>query len=210
MRILNFVLISLFLAASASAQQPVQSAATTKELTIMLNQFMRDASSNNAAGFDRFFADDVVYTGSNGMVHTKADIMRSLNAPKAANASNEKEAYSAEHIVVHDFGSTAIVAFQLVAKTTHSDGKIETSNYRNTGTFLRRNSKWQVIAWQATKILEKTADNADFPVLNGAFALPKRNVRLQRECYGQVTTSRERLPKSFFRPLTSSCSGCSF
>lgn len=158
MRILSCALISLFLTAPAWAQQATKSATTTAELTTMLKQFMQDASSNNAAGFDRFFADDVIYTGSNGMVHTKADIMRSLNAPKSANASNEKETYSAEHIVVHDFGSTAVVAFQLVARTEHADGKIETSDYRDTGTFLRRNGKWQVIAWQATKIPEKTGD----------------------------------------------------
>lgn len=156
MRILGCVLISLFLAATVSRQQAPQSSGTANELTAMLNQFMRDASSNRAAGFERFFADDVIYTGSNGMVHTKADIMRSLHAPKPANAANEKETYSAEHIVVHDFGSTAIVAFQLVARTEHADGKTETSNYRDTGTFLRRKGKWQVIAWQATKIPEKT------------------------------------------------------
>lgn len=157
MRILSCVLMSLFLTASARAQQSTQSAATTKELTTMLNQFMQDAGSNNAAGFDRFFADDVIYTGSNGMVHTKADIMQSLRAPKPANASDEKQTYSAEHIVVHDFGNTAIVAFQLVARTEHAGGKIEVANYRNTGTFLRRDGKWQVIAWQATKIPEKIA-----------------------------------------------------
>ncbi|MFZ0922445.1 MAG: ROK family protein, partial [Candidatus Acidiferrales bacterium] len=76
----------LFLATSVCAQQQRQSSGTTRELTTMLNQFMRDASSNNAAGFDRFFADDVIYTGSNSMVHTKAGIMRSLNAPKPAAA----------------------------------------------------------------------------------------------------------------------------
>lgn len=154
MRILSCVLISLFLATFAHAQQATESA-TTRALTSMLNQFMQDASNNHAAGFDRFFADEVIYTGSNGMVHTKADILRSLNAPKSENAPNERETYSAEHIVVHDFGSTAIVAFQLVAQTEHADGKIGTSNYRDTGTFLQRNGKWQVIAWQATKIPEK-------------------------------------------------------
>jgi len=157
MRILCCVLVSLFLATCALAQQTAQSSGTTSELTAMLNQFMRDASSNNAAGFDLFFADDLIYTGSNGAVHTKADIMRSLNAPKSANTAKEKETYSAEHIVVHDFGSTAIVAFQLAARTEHTDGKFELSNYRDTGTFLRRNGKWQVIAWQATKIPEKAA-----------------------------------------------------
>lgn len=155
MRILSCVLIGFFLAASARAQQTTQSATTATALTTMLNQFMRDASSNHRSGFDQFFADDLIYTGSNGMVHTKADIMRSFDASKPASASKEKEVYSAEHVVVHDFGNTAIVAFQLVARTEHADGKIETSGYRDTGTFLRRNGKWQVIAWQATKIPQK-------------------------------------------------------
>ncbi|MGC1107257.1 MAG: nuclear transport factor 2 family protein [Candidatus Acidiferrales bacterium] len=147
----------LFLATFVCAQQQAQSSGATHELTAMLNQFMRDASSNNAAGFDRFFADDVIYTGSNSQVHTKADIMRSLNAPKAATAAKSKETYSAEHVVVHDFGNAAIVAFQLVARTEHADGKIEISNYRDTGTFLRRNGRWQAVAWQATKIPATTA-----------------------------------------------------
>ncbi|MFZ0333851.1 MAG: nuclear transport factor 2 family protein [Candidatus Acidiferrales bacterium] len=157
MRIAKCIIVvgCLLLATFAWAQREVQSS-TARELTAMLNQFMHDASSNNAAGFDRFFAGELIYTGSNGMVHTKADIMRSLNAPKPAAAPMGKQIYSAENVVVHDFGGTAIVAFQLVARTEHADGKIEISNYRDTGTFLRRNGRWQVVAWQATKIPEKT------------------------------------------------------
>jgi ketosteroid isomerase-like protein len=155
MRIVNWVLVSLLLGAPALRPQQAQPSNTTTELTAMLNQFMSDASNNNRAGFDRFFADDVIYTGSNGLVHTKADMMRSMSATKPAQASEEKRAYSAENILVHDFGDTAIVAFQLVAHTQDADGKTEISNYRDTGTFLRRNGRWQVIAWQATKMPEK-------------------------------------------------------
>lgn len=161
MRMAKYVLISLFLAGSACAQQAARTAssssATARELTAMLNQFMKDASANNAAGFNRFFADDLMYTGSNSMLHTKADIMGSLNTAKPASASADKQIYSAENIVVRDFGDTAIVAFQLMARTQHADGKTEISNYRDTGTFLRRGGRWQVIAWQATKVPDAKA-----------------------------------------------------
>lgn len=130
------------------------SSSTTRDLTMMLNQFLKDAGTNNRGGFDRFFADDAIYTGSNGKVRTKAEIMSSLNTPRTVTGSTDKQTYSAEHVSVHDFGNTAIVAFQLVAHTQHADGKVDVSNYRNTGTFLRRNGKWQVIAWQATKMPE--------------------------------------------------------
>lgn len=157
MRKVNCVVaFGLLLASPAWAQATAkaQPSNAKRELTTMLNQFMRDASDNDRAGFNRFFANDVIYTGSNGMVHTKADIMRSLSSPKPANA-HEQQSYSAENIVVHDFGNTAIVAFGLVARAQHADGKIEISHYRDTGTFLRRNGRWQVIAWQATKMPEK-------------------------------------------------------
>lgn len=157
MRSLACVTLMLLLASCAGAQSgaKAQPSQTARVLTAMLNQFMQDASDNNRAGFERFFADEVVYTGSNGMVRSKADIMRSLSAPKPATASAEKQTFSADKVVVRDFGNTAIVAFQLVARTQHADGKIEISNYRDTGTFLRRNGKWQVIAWQATKMPQK-------------------------------------------------------
>ena len=49
--------------------------------------------------------------------------------------------------------ATAVVAFRLVGKTNKT-GKTETANYFNTGTFVKRDGKWQAVAWQATKIPE--------------------------------------------------------
>jgi len=33
-----------------------------------------------------------------------------------------------------------------------NQGKAETVYFRNTGTFLKRNGKWQAVAWQATRV----------------------------------------------------------
>jgi hypothetical protein len=38
--------------------------------------------------------------------------------------------------------------------TSKKEGKTEVTNYLNTGTFLKRNGKWQVVSWQATKMAE--------------------------------------------------------
>lgn len=152
MKFTESMAIILLLGSAAGAQGPAESA-TAREVTGMLRQFLIDAGSSNRAGFEKFFADDVIYTRAAGVVITKADILKSLENPKPAEES--KTTYSAEDITVHDYGDTAVVAFRLVARTEHSDGKVETDHYRNTGTFLRRNGKWQVVAWQATKIPEK-------------------------------------------------------
>jgi uncharacterized protein (TIGR02246 family) len=153
---------ALFIAAvvwGLPVSQPLSSQAasstTEGELTALLTQFLNDAGTNNPAGFDRFFADDLIYTRSAGAITTKADIMRSLNSPRNESASataKPKSTFSAEDITIHPYSDTAIVAFRLVGRTEFPDGKVEIANYRNTGTFLRRNGKWQVVAWQSTKM----------------------------------------------------------
>jgi ketosteroid isomerase-like protein len=124
----------------------------TQEVTALLDEFMAGAGSGDRAIFDKFFADDVIYTRASGVVITKTSIMASLGKPSAA--SEGKSSYSAEDITVHEYGDTVIVAFRLEGRTEHADGKVETADYRNTGTFLRRNGRWQAVAWQATKISE--------------------------------------------------------
>ncbi|MGB9465420.1 MAG: nuclear transport factor 2 family protein [Candidatus Acidiferrum sp.] len=124
----------------------------THQVTALLNEFMAGAGSGDRAIFEKFFADDVIYTRATGVVITKASIMEGLGRP--APASEGKSTYSAEDITVHEYGDTVVVAFRLVGHTEHADGKVETTHYRNTGTFIRRNGRWQAVAWQATRITD--------------------------------------------------------
>lgn len=151
-RFMPVSLAVLLTVAAAGAQVPPESA-TAREVTGMLRQFLIDAARNDRAGFKKFFADDVIYTRAVGVVITKADILKNLETDKPS--ADSKTTYSAEDVTVHEYGDTAVVAFRLVALTAHNDGKMETERYRNTGTFLRRNRKWQVVAWQATTIAER-------------------------------------------------------
>ncbi|HVB07864.1 MAG TPA: nuclear transport factor 2 family protein [Candidatus Acidoferrales bacterium] len=149
MKLAKLLAILLLIVPTVWAQKDAEPA-TTHQLTAMLHQFLADAGNGNRAGFDRFFADDVIYTGSNGIVRDKTEIMNGVANMKPT--PNKKTTYSAVDITVHDFGNAAVVAFRLVARAKHKDGKIETDSYRNTGTFVRRDERWQVVAWQATKI----------------------------------------------------------
>jgi ketosteroid isomerase-like protein len=124
-----------------------------QELTALLREFMDAAGRGDRAVFDRFFADDVIYTRATGIVITKAETMESLKKPEAE-PPKEKTTYAAADITVHDYGDMAVVAFRLEGRTEQSDGKVATQHYRNTGTFLKRNGRWQAVAWQATKISE--------------------------------------------------------
>ena len=147
----NVVMIAAVVCSLAVGRASAQTKAT-EDVTALLHEFILNAGNGDRAIFDKFFADDVIYTRATGAVITKASIMEGLGKP--APASEGKSSYSAEDVTVHEYGDTVIVAFRLVERTEHADGKVETSHYRNTGTFLRRNGRWQVVAWQATKISE--------------------------------------------------------
>jgi ketosteroid isomerase-like protein len=150
-RVLSFVIITLVLALVVQAQTPAAAAPDAGELTTLLNEFLAGASRNDAAIHDRFWADDVIYTGSGGRRRGKADIMKDVRSAPAPKPGNPATVYTAEDVRIQQYGNTAVVAFRLVG-TTARDGRIEVANFLNSGTLLKRNGKWQVVNWQATRM----------------------------------------------------------
>ena len=147
-QVLSLAAVVLMLGLATHAQTPSPDAG---ELTRLLKEFLDGASRNDAAMHDRFWADDLIYTGSSGRRVGKADIMRDVRSAPARKPGDPTTTYAAEDIRIQQYGTTAIVAFRLVA-TTVKGGTSQATNYLNTGTFLKRNGKWQVVSWQATKM----------------------------------------------------------
>lgn len=118
----------------------------TDDLTEMLHDFLTNV--NDASTHDRFWADDLIYTSSRGTRTTKEQIMRGFEDAHDASPGGGP-AYSAEDVQIQAYGDAAVVAFRMVA--TPGEGS-ESQEYLNTGTFLRRDGRWQAVAWQATII----------------------------------------------------------
>jgi hypothetical protein len=136
-----------------------QTAPDAGELTRLLKEFLVGASRNDAAMHDRFWAEDLIYTGSSGRRIGKADIMRDVRSAPVPKPGDPKITYSAEDIRIQQYGDTAILAFRLVG-TTERDKKVVVTNYLNTGTFIKRNGKRQVVSWQATR-MPRPVEEAD-------------------------------------------------
>jgi hypothetical protein len=132
-----------------------QPASVEETLKRQLNEFLAAASHSPASAddkrvFNAFFADDVIYTRASGLVIGKADIMKALDEPPKA--GDPTPSYAGEDVTVRrpgGNGAVVIVALRLVQRM--SDGT--TNRYRNTGTFVQRNGRWEAIAWQATAIV---------------------------------------------------------
>lgn len=144
-------LAALLLATVAHAAPAAAPAPEAPALTALLKEFLAGASANDAATHDRFWADDLVYTGSGGRRVGKAEIMKDVRSAPPPKPDDPKVSYGAEDIRIQQYGTTAIVAFRLVATTVHGD-TAEVASYLNSGTFLKRGGRWQVVCWQATKL----------------------------------------------------------
>ena len=148
MKRLAWSLIVLTLVSGAASGQ---SAPDAPELTKLLNDFLAGASRNDPAVHDRLWADDLIYTRSAGRRVTKADIMRDVRSAPAPKPDDPKTVYTAEDIRIQQYGDTAVVAFRLVS-TTEIGGAKQIANLLNSGTFVKRNGKWQVVNWQSTRM----------------------------------------------------------
>jgi len=128
-----------------------QTAPEATDLTKLLNGFLAGASRNDAAAHDRFWAEDVIYTGSGGRRRGKTDIMRDVRSAPAPKPGDPTTTFTAEDVRIQQYGNTAIVAFRLVG-TTVRGANTEVMNYLNSGTFVKRNNQWQVVNWQSTRV----------------------------------------------------------
>ncbi|MEY2490929.1 MAG: hypothetical protein QOC70_2871 [Verrucomicrobiota bacterium] len=145
------ILLSAILLLSIACGLRGETAPDATELTKLLQDFLAGAGRNDIAMHERFWADELIYTSALGRRKGKADIMRELREEGPPKPGDETAIYTAEEIRIRQYGDTAIVAFRLVA-TTDKAGAKKVTHYLNTGTFLKRNGKWQAVGWQATAI----------------------------------------------------------
>ncbi|MGC2697243.1 MAG: nuclear transport factor 2 family protein [Candidatus Angelobacter sp.] len=135
---------------TASQQDP----GAIQQVTQRVLDFLSNVPRNDPKVFQDFFADDVIYTRATGVTVKKVDILKNIDV----RATNDPQAtFNADDFTVHTYGEVAIVNFRLIMHNTEN-GKPTITYFRNTGTFLKRDGKWQAVAWQATKVPETTKD----------------------------------------------------
>lgn len=139
------LLLVAFLWTGAEAR--AQSSTPEAMLTAMLHHFLDGASRSDAAIHDAFWAEDLIYTSSSGRRFGKAELMAGL-PPEPIPPTTR---YTAEEIQVRVFGGMAVVAFRMVA-TSEEPTLPPVQQFFNSGTFLLREGRWQVVNWHATRI----------------------------------------------------------
>jgi hypothetical protein len=119
------------------------------EISAALKNFL--AHVDDPATHENWWADDLVYTGSSGAVRTKQEIVKSVREGAAASKDPKEKpgTFEAEDVKVSQYGEAAVLTFRLVSRQAD-----KVDYYRNTGVLEKRDGRWQVVAWQATKAPE--------------------------------------------------------
>ena len=125
-------------------------AGTESNIASLLKEFL--GKVDDPAMHERFWADDLVYVSAAGVVKTKAGILESMRAgdtpgTRERKPDEPKATFGAEEVKVRTLAAdVAVLNFRLVQ---HVGDKA--NHFRNTGTFVRRNGRWQAVRWQATR-----------------------------------------------------------
>ena len=106
-------------------------------------QAMMDADTD---ALESILADELTYTHTTAALDTKESFIRRL-----ASGTCNYESVAPSNMQVRSYGDIAVV-------TGHADVEVSNSGNRNsfsvrfTDVLVRRDGRWQVVAWQATKI----------------------------------------------------------
>lgn len=110
----------------------------------LLQEFLSTAHLKTA--HQRFWADELVYTSSAGERFGKADILAGFaDQPDTA----PDTLYRGDQVDIRLYGEVAVVAFRLVGENV---AQKTTQYFFNTGTLVKQQGLWRVVAWQATRV----------------------------------------------------------
>lgn len=135
--------LTLAMAGSAPAQQPGDSLV---QRILELDRFRHAADLRaDARALDTLLADDLTYVRSSGAVDGKAEYLRALGATGQ---------YALDSLVPVDlsarvFGDAAVVTGRLIVKLRAQPAPY---TIRFTDVWARRRGRWQLVAFQATRV----------------------------------------------------------
>jgi len=123
---------------------------TTEQTLMKMEQEMADAIvKGDMSVYDKYSADNSVFTDPGGMMMTKA---QSLAMFKSGDL--KLESIKMDNMKVQMFGNTAIVTYTSMDKGTYK-GRDISGDYRWTDVFAKVGGKWKLIAGQGTPIMKQ-------------------------------------------------------
>ena len=145
-------------AVAEPTKEPFNPAAIEADIMKLEREWASVLTSRDVAALRRIEADDIVLTYPDGMVGTKADDIRDIETDAVAAESYE---IAEAKVKVLDADAAIVTGRSIMKKGVYKRAGQRpmdiSGEYRFTDVFARRNGNWQVVASQATKIVNPSA-----------------------------------------------------
>ena len=135
------MVISAALAVALFATQPAAEAVRAADA-----ERIRALVSADYAALDRVLADELTYTHSTARMDTKAAYLEPLLA-----GQTRYQRLEPSDITVRIYGDTAVLTGRMLSLALVS-GKESRTDLRFTSVWILRDARWQMIAWQSTRV----------------------------------------------------------
>ena len=175
MKFIMTISLLIVLSVPVNAQTKEDAAAVTKELTRTAQELFDAIAVGNKAVWEKYVADDVIYTDENWKILTKKDLVDSL-APMPKGYSGSIRMANIQSRVN---GDAAVLSYRALEEETVLGQKL-TPTYLVTDTYFKRNGRWQLVASHVVVMPSERkpveADPKDYEALVGDYELSSGTV----------------------------------
>lgn len=147
--IMSFVLVLLVSCLSFGQAKKSAGQNVVQEITALENAWNEAAQKHDVSWFEKYLADSYSGTDEDGKVSDKA-----MEIANVKNKLSKIEAISNENVKVQSYGDTAVATGITVVKGTYK-GKDNSGKYPWTDTWIKLNSRWQLVAGHNSKLPAK-------------------------------------------------------
>jgi ketosteroid isomerase-like protein len=102
--------------------------------------------AQDIAALELLLAEDLTYGHSNGEFQDKAQFLETIREGRL-----RYEAIGVQGLTVRHYGNVAIVTGQILISGRAGDQPV-TLNLRYTDAYVNRDGRWQLVAWQSTRL----------------------------------------------------------
>jgi ketosteroid isomerase-like protein len=135
-----------------------QNASSEREIRELEAQFGRAVVAGDRAFYERVLADDFTHTSHAGKFKTRAEWMaeNKFDNPqgKPQTGKTTYEAFEVDDLAVRIYGDSAVVTGRTIPKGRNAKGEPIRGQYRFLRVWVKRGGRWQVVAFQGTRIAE--------------------------------------------------------
>lgn len=114
-----------------------------------LNDLIAGLGRNDAAALDRIYADNYIFVGDNGLMMSKTERLAAMKAGEL-----KYQSISHEVVKTYVYADTAVIVTRITTKMAPGL-KFTDGQFITTGTFVKLNGRWQLVAAHNTRVSEQ-------------------------------------------------------